>query len=709
MTLTTVFRVTLAVSLAALTPCAMAQGAGKSKPPADSVFDEPASDRAAPDPLAEEDKNGSAPLAPGAAERPSESSPLGALLGGDPVSEQILSRLASLSGRPDAREDVSGLIAYYKEAKGRPIWSDSDGFSQNALRAVKEIRSADDWGLDSSAFQPPANPEKDASAAALADAEIKLSLAVLKYARHARGGRLDPPSISDIIDRHPRVYDPKSVLRGIAAADSADAYLRGLHPKHEQFKRLRQALLSLSKSGGGDAATTSAERIPSGPAFRPGDTDPQIALIRKRLGADASDSYDYFDTPLVEAVNRYQKDHGLQPTGIIDKKLRASLNEGVGAAATPATPDEKRMRILVNMERWRWMPDDLGEFYVWNSIPEQLTRVFDRGRVTLQERIVVGKPVTPTPTFSANMQFVTFNPEWGVPDGIKEKELGPKLRRAGGGRGGDEDFFSFGGRSSGGSRQVLQRMGGLRVTYNGREVDPDSVNWSSVDIKRYQFIQGAGPRNVLGVVKFRFPNKHDVYMHDTPDRHFFGASQRAFSHGCMRTQNPLHLAEVVLAHDKGWSQSQVQEAVQTGATNEVKLSTRVPVHIVYFTAEVDEQGQLRAFPDIYGLDGKVASALSGRTVRFVNEPVVTAENKPRTRPDDEGPAWDTYAPREEPNSDRQDAASREQAYGDRRDPYASREQAYGDRRDPYASRQDPNGRSRFRLFGRSLNPFEDWN
>lgn len=688
MTLTTVFRVTLAVSLAAFTPFATAQGAGTSKPPADALFDDPA-DRPAPDPLAEEDKNGSAPLAPGASSERSSESPLGQLFGADPVSEQILSRLASLGGRQDAREDVSGLIAYYKEVKGRPIWTDSDGFLQNALKAIKEIRSADDWGLDSSAFQLPANPEKDASPAALADAEIKLSLAVLKYARHARGGRLDPPSISDIIDRHPRVYDPKSVLQGIAvaaAAGSADAYLRGLHPKHEQFKRLRQALLSL-KSGGGGAVATNPERIPSGPTFRPGDTDPQIALIRKRLGADASDSYDFYDTPLVEAVNRYQKDHGLQPTGIIDKKLRASLNEGIGAAAPAATPDEKRMRILVNMERWRWMPDDLGEFYVWNNITEQLTRVFDHGRMVLQERIVVGKPVTPTPTFSANMQFVTFNPEWGVPDGIKEKEIGPKLRRAGA-RGDDEDFFTVG-RGGGGARQVLQRMGGLRVTYNGREVDPDSVNWSNVDIKRYQFIQGAGPRNVLGVVKFRFPNKHDVYMHDTPDRHLFGSSQRAFSHGCMRTQNPLHVAEVVLAHDKGWSPSQVQEAVQSGATDEVKLSTRIPVHIVYFTAEVDEHGQLRTFPDIYGLDAKIASALKGQPVRFTNDPVVTAENKSRPRPDEEGPAWDG---------------------GERQDPYAPpREQPYGDRRDPYASQQDPYGRPRFRLFGRSWSPFEDWN
>ena len=181
------------------------------------------------------------------------------------------------------------------------------------------------------------------------------------------------------------------------------------------------------------------------------------------------------------------------------------------------------------MERWRWMPDHLGDFYVWDSVTEQYTRVFDHGKMLLMEKIVVGKPQTPTPTFSANMQFIIFNPEWGVPDGIKVNEIAPRLRSAGGGGG----FFFFGG---GGSSEILQRLGGLRVSMNGHPVDPDSVDWAHVDIRRYQFIQGAGGKNVLGVVKFRFPNKHDVYMHDTPDRHLFGNAPRAFSHGCMRTQ-----------------------------------------------------------------------------------------------------------------------------------------------------------------------------
>jgi murein L,D-transpeptidase YcbB/YkuD len=477
---------------------------------------------------------------------------------------------------------------------------------------MHEIRAANDWGLDASAFQLPASPGALASPEVLAEAELKLSLAVLKYARHARGGRMDPTALSPIIDRRPHIYEPKSVLEAIAAVESADAYLRGLHPKHEQFKRLRQALLALSKGGGSAAA-----QIPSGPDFRPGDDHPQVALIRKRLGAGKEGRDTRYDTALLEAVNRYQREHGLPVTGIVDRRFRASLNE---AASAGGAPDEKKLLIIVNMEKWRWMPENLGEFYVWDSVTEQYTRVYDHGKIVLQEKIVVGKPVTPTPTFSASMQFIVFNPEWNVPDGIKVNEIAPRLRGSGGGGGG---FLFFGG-GGGGSSETLQRLGGLRVTYNGHPVDPDSVNWSSVDIRRYQFIQSAGGKNVLGVVKFRFPNKHDVYMHDTPDRHLFGNGQRAFSHGCMRTQNPLHLAEVLLAHDKGYSPAQIHEMVASGATNEIKLTNQIPVHIAYFTAEADEKGQVRYLSDLYGLDSRVAGALKGQPVHFASEPAISA-------------------------------------------------------------------------------------
>ncbi len=676
------FRVTLAACLTGFSGFAVAQGANKPKPPATMKLDAVPEKDVAPDPLAPSEQEAPPPAAPGAPDdKPAD---VAKVPEPDPIATQILARLPN-AGKGEGRDDAAGLAAYYNAQKGQPIWTSREGFTPNALRVIKEIRSADDWGLDASAFQLPASPSTSAKPETLADAEIKLSLAVLKYARYARGGRLDPPSLSEIIDRRPHIYDPKSVLRAVAAAKSSDAYLRGLHPKSEQFKRLRQALLAMSRGGG--RSGSSASRIPAGPNFRPGDNDPQIALIRKRLGAGLDGRRDtVYDTALLQAVNRYQKEHGLRVTGLIDQSLRASLNgpgdgdSGGRQAAGGGRLDERRLRILVNMERWRWMPDDLGSFYVWDSIPEQVTRVFDRGKLVLMERIVVGRPTTPTPTFTASMQFVTFNPEWAVPEGIKVNEIAPKLQRGGGG-----DFYnSYGG---GGSSQVLQRLGGLRVQYGGREIDPDSVDWSNVDIRRFQFIQGPGERNVLGVVKFRFPNKHDVYMHDTPDRHLFNQMPRTFSHGCMRTENPLHLAEVILGHDRGVSPGQIREMVQAGVTNEIKLNSAVPVHVAYFTAEVDEQGQVHFFPDVYGLDSRVASALKGQAIHFASDPVITAENQDRRQAQRNDP-YQREGPYQQNSPYQRNAPNPYQGWG-------SPSQRGGDPR--YQPRRQP------------WNPFQDWN
>jgi murein L,D-transpeptidase YcbB/YkuD len=553
------------------------------------------SDGASPDPLAPAETAGPAPVAPGAP--PAAAQPPQAVADAakvtDPIVTQIRAQLAASRdpSRADDREDFNALKAFYNERDGEPVWTGKEGFNARAALAVAEIRKAGDWGLEASAFELPEAPQAGAAVDALATADIKLSLALLKYARYARGGRLDPPALSPSFDRRPRIYEPKSVMQAVAAADAADAYLRGLHPKFPQFERLRQALQSMHKIAG--AADVN---IPSGQNIKPGGQHPHVALLRQRLKLTAEVGKEMlYDEALVEAVKGIQRDRGLKPTGTIDRSLRNALNDTAAEA-----PDQKRWRILANMERWRWMPEDLGKFYVWDNLPEQMTRVFDNGKVVLTEKIVIGKPGSPTPLFSANMQFVIFHPEWGVPDGIKTNEIGPKLRNAGGGF-----FFSSGG-------CAILRGHGLKVMYNGREVDPDSVDWSSVDVRRYQFIQPAGSSNVLGVVKFRFPNKHDVYMHDTPERHLFGQAPRAFSHGCMRVQNPVHLAEVLLAHDKGWSADKVRGmAAGSGNTNEVTLSTQIPVHIVYFTVDAGEDGKLQYHKDIYGHDSRVIAALKG--------------------------------------------------------------------------------------------------
>jgi L,D-transpeptidase YcbB len=421
----------------------------------------------------------------------------------------------------------------------------------------------------------------------------------LKYARHARGGRLDPSQLSPSLDQRPTTPDPKSVMQGIAAAPAADAYLRSLHPKHPQFERLRQALLAARGQNSRSRAhlQQGGSQVPAGPRIRPGQWHPHVALVRQCLGvAHAQGEETAYDERLWQAVRSFQREHGLDPDGVISNATRSALNglsESSGRGST--------QRLIANMERWRWMPDQLGELHVWDNVPEFAMRVVKKGQVVHSEKIIVGKTDTPTPIFSASMEFIVFRPEWGVPDSIKVGELWPYLRRGAGWYGVADT-------------RILQRQN-LQVSYNGRPVDARLVDWASVDIRQFQFIQPAGAHNVLGAVKFRFPNKHDVYMHDTPQRELFSRPVRTFSHGCIRVQNPLRLAEMLLAEDKGWSANQVARLLTGHDNNEIRLTRKIPVHVTYFTAVADDNGTVRYFGDIYGHDERVAAALQGRPVR----------------------------------------------------------------------------------------------
>jgi murein L,D-transpeptidase YcbB/YkuD len=364
---------------------------------------------------------------------------------------------------------------------------------------------------------------------------------------------------------------------------------------------LRQALLKARSAGQtkADADDPSDISLPEGPSLRLGVTHPQVAILRRRLKTGASGDPHVFDEPLDAAVKAFQKEQGYLPDGIVGPRSRTILNGQTRTAQTGGTSEVDR--VVANMERWRWMPEDLGDLYVWDNVPEFFMRVVKKGKMIHSAKIVVGKPDTQTPVFSADMRYIVFHPEWGVPNSIKVKEILPYLRPTSG------DFFGFGGTDT----RVLERHK-LRVAYNGRPVDARSVDWSSVDIRQFTFIQPAGPDNVLGVVKFRFPNKHDVYMHDTPQRDLFDKQVRTYSHGCMRVQDPQRLAEVLLAEDKGWSAAQVRGLFSEGQTNEVELTRRIPVHVTYFTAMVGDDGTLRSIGDPYGHDRRVLAALAGR-------------------------------------------------------------------------------------------------
>lgn len=469
-----------------------------------------------------------------------------------PVHVELLKQLTdrSSASRRVAEDDIVAIASFYAEEAAEPMWTHESGFVERA-RTVKEvIGNADDWGLKARDFDLPKNTDSWPAIEARAAAELKLAIAVLTYARHARGGRLRPRSVSRLFDQKPEIADPVGVLKALASTKDAGAYLKRLHPQHPQFEQLRQVLVKARKA--------------------------KLAVASQ---------------------------HGDASKAVAAKAKRA-------AASIP--------RILANLERWRWMPRELGSFYVWDDVPGQMTSVISDGKVVFYEKMVVGKPKTPTPMFSSDMKYIIFHPSWGVPPGMKRNELWPQLRNSNGG------WFS-----SKPSASAVLRSHGLRVTRAGRPVNPDSINWSNVNISNYHFTQPPGPTNVLGIVKFRFPNKHNVYMHDTPERHLFGDSERAFSHGCMRIQNPIRLAEVLLKHDKGWSKSQVQQKKRRGAS--VQLTTPIPVHIAYFTAVADDNGNLKFRRDLYGLDRRVVSKLEGRNVRMSSLNTKKAKRKSKRK------------------------------------------------------------------------------
>ncbi len=587
----------------AATPAAQAASgaaATATDPAADGApaADAAATDRAATEPVATGAEGAAAAAAP-----PSAEPALAAAAPVDPILAEIRQQLAQpVRGGVD-RSDRAALLSYYGEPSGAALWVNADGFTARGRGALTEILRAEDWGLSLGAFDLPQLAASERRVTALAAAEIKLSLATLTYARHARGGRLDPAQVSRNFDQKPTLLDPKEVLAALAATDTPDQYLQGLHPKHPQFERLRQALLKAPAGGPRpDPAAEPSIELPNGPTLKPGMEHPHVAVLRQRLDVPArAGQREYYDDELAEAVMNFQRQKGIRADGSLSPRTRAALN-GTVRTAEPS-PASDLQRIIANMERWRWLPNDLGKIYVWDNVPEFMTRVVKNGRGLHQAKIIVGKPDTQTVMFSANMRYIVFGPEWGVPDSIKVKEILPYLRPSG-------NFGIFGG-FGGTDTRILERHN-LRVSYNGRSIDASQVDWSQVDIRRFTFIQPPGSSNVLGAVKFRFPNKHDIYMHDTPQRELFEKPVRAYSHGCMRVQNPGRLAEILLAEDKGWSAEQVRDLMARGGNNEITLSSQIPVHVTYFTAVAGDDGHVKFHADIYGHDKRLIAALAGK-------------------------------------------------------------------------------------------------
>jgi murein L,D-transpeptidase YcbB/YkuD len=420
------------------------------------------------------------------------------------------------------------------------------------------------------------------------DLDIMLSAALARYAYHLRFGKVNPERLDANwnIQRSFKGQDPLVELQGVIDSKAFDAQLDARISQLPVYPQLRAALakyLATAAAGGWPA-------IPAGPTLKPGMQDERVPLIRQRLrvtddlsGEVAVNNPLLFDAALQAAVVQFQLRHGLDTDGVIGKGTLAAMNVPVAARID---------QIRVNLDRARWVSQDIPETFVIVDIAGFNARLFRNGVVVWDEPAQVGKPYRSTPVFREDMTYLELNPTWTIPPTILANDILPKVKS-------DPSY--------------LQKKHLQVLTRDGQVVDPASIDWSSMSARGFPYIlrQTPGPHNALGRVKFMFPNPHFVYLHDTPHQELFSRSSRAFSSGCIRVNNPYRLAELLLQDEDNWNLEKIALAVDTVKQQRVSLPEPVPVLLLYWTVSIDADGSVYFRDDIYQRDAKVLTALDG--------------------------------------------------------------------------------------------------
>jgi len=483
--------------------------------------------------------------------------------------------------------DAQKLYYFYGSRHFEPLWVKvgADGvatFSPAAEKIIAVFKNAATEGFNPNDYLTPAidvaaagtDPDK------LGALEAAFSAATLHYAHDAFMGRVAPETVSNAIDPETKSLDAADTLMKLAQSDTPDQVLLGLDPSDREFVALKAALNKMDDEAPQQAQVV----IPPGPTLKPGMKDDRVALLRQRLSVAAPDTdANVYDPTLVSAIESFQAGAGETADGIMGPATLASLNQ-TGAKIS-------REDIIANMERWRWLPQDLGKFHVLVNIPEFRVAVVEDDHTDFSTRVVVGKPSTPTPLFSNSIKNIVVNPYWNVPVSIVAKEIAPSMLRNPGYLAG----------------QNMQIVSGASV------IDASSIDWGSVTQGnwKYSIRQLPGGGNALGQIKFLFPNEHDVYLHDTPSKSLFANAMRAYSHGCVRVQNPMDFAGALLKFEPNLDATSLQKMFGP-AERWVNLKTQVPVHIAYFTVRVDEDGTLHSYGDVYGHNQRLIDMLEGK-------------------------------------------------------------------------------------------------
>jgi len=525
----------------------------------------------------------------------------------DGLASELMRRAADLGAAPSsaaASADLeAALLEAYAAQDWRSFWFATDGGgtvgpagARRLAGALAVLEDAAREGLDPADYQLTVGADEiarfatDADPYRLAALEIEATAALLAYARDAAQGRADPHLRDPNVFAEGPPFEPSQLLAQLADPSiEPGALLLSLSPGHAEYRGLRRAL-SLYRER---AAAPEPPAVPDGPNLKPGMRDPRVAAMRARLAHFGDISLpeaapDLFTPALAIALQSFQRRHGLEDDAVAGRMTLAALN--VSAA-------ERVAQIALNMERWRWLPRALGEEYVLANIAGFTVTMVEGGAIVDRMRAVVGRPYRMSPVFSDQISYIEVNPTWTVPPKIAREDLLPKIQT-------DPSYLTEGG------YQVFSGWGA-----DAERLDPAAIDWASTTPRSfpYKLRQGPGPKNALGQVKIMFPNRFDVYLHDSPARDLFRKASRAFSSGCIRLERPFDLVDWLMRLTGGPDRTAIEAMLESGATTVVKLPRRVPVHLIYATAWAGEDDQVHFRDDVYGRDRLLQAALRGES------------------------------------------------------------------------------------------------
>jgi L,D-transpeptidase YcbB len=507
-------------------------------------------------------------------------------------------------------ERICGLRiipSFYRSRNFEPVWFDNNGLRPTAQPVMESIAQAAKDGLNPSDYHQAAIeqlwaelavqvfPPEASQATHWADFDLILTDAFLLLGSHLSGGRIDPETLHSDWLINERSIDMLALLQTPATRSQMEKAIQALSPAHAGYVGLKAVLQRMRKleiNGGWP-------EIQGPGALKPGDKSDIAALVRKRMliSGDLApcspteqpppEAPDLYDEALAAAIRGFQRRHGLAADGVIGKKTRAALN---------VTAAQRVRQIELNLERWRWLPRHLGDRYIEVNTADFNLRVMERSRKVLFMRVVVGRPARRTPVFSTTMSYMVLNPYWNVPRTIAVEDILPKLAD-------NVDYLA---------EQRIKVFAGWQE--DAPEVDPHVIPWQDYNENYFPLAlrQDPGGNNALGRIKFIFPNKFAIFLHDTPQRSLFERVQRDFSSGCIRLENARALANYLLADDPAWTPDKLQKIFDSGRRQVVRIPRPIALHLLYMTAWVDESGTLQFRNDIYGRDAKLNIALLKR-------------------------------------------------------------------------------------------------